>query len=980
MSTPIHFSQSSYFRANKGVDRYFLETYLLPGLVRQSVLAGGSKGVELPVGENQEPEYLSLEEAKGLVLDWLEQSQNLLEGDKKKLEKVGNYQQFANLASNIYESRVQDPNKLLTAARLQNVADLRAANQAGSSTSTPHFDPGKAIDEYNKIYLKLLSSSRQGVPQRLLQQIVSGKIPSGNGSVSEASLAAVISSNLNRLYAAGSVGTSGDAQNFAVSQELGRIISTSYPEMTSMLNILGDAQIASSLREVTNRLADDLQTTTSLENYEKVQVAAISATNNYLLNQTEIRAQIFNAFSSMDPKERESLTNTILSEIVSSARTPLTTAEIVERVSQKLNIPSSQLASIQSTLSSSGLSVSIEYRQNEISLMVNSKYLTAGEKKLLSKGINPFLLQNSPEKLVSLESKLLKEYNEIPGHNKEFIMLREAYVHEQQSVNPKQSFLVQARAHFDQLDSYNDLSLSEKTLIRRTRFGRWVADSRSRFYETQSKFFTKWGKIEDTLTGKKLINKLFDNWDDISKNITIPGTKIPLFKIASWLYDRFAEWKKARTLQIIANTSKATDWIGKTIHWAAKNYELGGYTSRGAIAHFASTQWGKVVKWGLVKTGVGSVFKYSARYGTKQVANAGMRTATRFLLKIGGKALAKFGAKALGALITTATAIGTVVFAISMIFDLVSMAWTFVKEFIRNSEFRKTIMGWGAAIGGVFAAINLGGIFLAIGAFFTGTIAGSLSLLILAFFVTTGAAFLTPQIQNNIKNTFRLDSEYIPPASSANLGPSLSCMSQGEVPDAVGPGVPTRAREIISDLHTGFWNYCNRPTNPEQSELYFGVADVIQVPGVYNLNNRPGLFDYQRFEDTPSPTREQIQDSGSALYWCTYLVQHSYRESGKTGLSYSLWSPTLEDEFRQKFTFVEGGAANSSNVKPGDVIFFKVSGGPDRTNHVGVINNVDPPGFTYFQSNAPTINSFGTFSGGAKDSSPGVEVVGFGRM
>ena len=969
----IHFTQSSYFKANKGVDRYCIEHYLLPGLEVQAVIAGGSRGIELPVGENQTPEYLSLEEAKMLVLDWLEQNQNLLADDKKKLAKLKNYEQFADLASNIYQSQIQDPNKLLTATRLQNIADLRAKKTESATNSTPHYDPGKAIDDYNRLYLRLLSYSRIDIPHNLLQSIVSPGIPSGAGNLQEDALASVISANLSRLYAAGSVGSSESARNYAVAHELGNIIATSYPEMTGLLNLLGEPQTAANLREVTNRLAKELESTNaSLAQYEKTQVSAITGVDVHLLNESELKTQINNIFSSMGIKDRDKLTNTLLTSIVSSAKQPLTTSQIIEQVGEKMGIPPEQLNIINSTLLASGLAVSLEYRQNKLSLMLGSRHLTLGEKNLLRKGINPFLVHNSPEKLSLLESKMLAEYNAIPGHNQQFVTLRDAYQAELQSSNSDHHFLNRSRSHFNQLGAYHDLSLSDRALINRTRFGRWVTDTRSRFYETQAKFFDKWVDLEETITGKKWLFKQLNKWDKFAENftVTLGKNKIPIFHMVPWILDQWEGWKKAKTAKALVRTSGWTNPLGKFIHNRLKDYELGGYTIDGAFAHFASTQWGKLVKLSLAKTGMSGVFKY--------VGSSVSRTATRFLIKIGGKALVKLGAKALGALITATTAIGTVIFAISIVFDLISLGWTFLKEFINNLEFRKTVIKWGATIGAIFTSINLGGILLAIGAFFTGTMAGAVSLLLVAFAIVIATLVIVPQIQNNIKTTFHLDSEYVGPASSADFGASVSCASDGAVSGATTPGIPTRAEEIVSDLHTGFWNYCNRPTNPEMSELHLGVADTIQYPSVYKLSNRPNIFDYPLFKSSPDPTREEIQSSGNALYWCTYLVQHSYRESGNNKLANTLWSPTMEDDFRARKKFVEASAATPDNVQPGAVIFFKTDGGPDRTNHVGVVNSVHGAMLTFYQSNAPTINGFAEFRGGLQGP-PGMPIVGIGN-
>lgn len=750
----IHFGQSSYFKANRGVDRYLLETYLLPGLENQAVIAGSSRGIELPVGANQDPEYLSLEEAKSIVLDWLTQNHNLLESDKKKLERVRSYEQFANLASNIYQSKVKDPNKLMTSARLQNIADLRAKNIAGASTTTPHFDAGKAIDDYNRLYIKLLSYSRLGIPNKLLRQVVSAGIPSGAGNLREEALASVISAHLAQLHAAGSVGSSAEAQDYAVSRELGKIIRNSYPEMTGLLNVLGESHNAANLREITNHLKNHLESDNySLDNYEKIQVAAVNSADNYLLNQAEISKQIINSFPSMSTSERNKLTSAILKEITISSDRPLSASEIITGVGQKLKIPSAELAIIQNTLMESGVLVSIEYRQNELALMVDSRYLTNGERNLLKKGINPFLTHNTPAKLSSLESKLLAEYNAIPGHNKKFVTLREALENETSSTNPNIAFIEHARGHFNQLGAYTDLetstgflSSSDQALIGRSRFGRWVTETRSRFYETQTKFFDKWVDLEETITGKKWLFEQLNSWDGFAEKFMIPGTKIPLFRIVPWITDQFESWKKAAVLENIAKYSTSTNWIGKSLYWTLKQYELGEFTVSGATAHFASRKWGELASWALTKTGMSGVLKYAGQSAT--------RTATRLLLKIGGKALARWGAEALGAILSGATVIGTVVFAAGLVLDAAKFALNFVKEFIQNLEFRKHVINFGAKVAAIFASINLGAVFVGLGIMFSEAIV----ILGITLAIVGGIVLIAPQFRSNIKDAVRLDS------------------------------------------------------------------------------------------------------------------------------------------------------------------------------------------------------------------------------
>lgn len=741
----IHFTQSTYFKANKNVDRYLLENYLLPGLEKQGVIASGSRGVELPIGKDQEPEYLTLEETKYLILDWLAQTHNLLESDKRKLANLKNYEQFASLVTNIYESRIQDPDKLLTAARLQNIADFRASQKIDSTGQKPQYDPGKAIDDYNRLYLKILSYSRLGLPHNLLQQIVSSGTPSYAGGVRETTLASIISANLSRLHAAGSMGTSDEAQDYAVAHELGKIIRSSYPGMSDLLNVLGEKQTASDLRKVTEELKTALSSEATLETYEKSQIAAVSSTDDYFLSESELRGKIYNALPLINERERVQLTNSILKELVSSSPKKISSEEMIGLVGQKMSIPQAELIAIQRSLRDSGLSLSLEYRQNELSVLVGSHHLTAGERGLLNKGINPFLVHSSAEKVRSNGDRFLSEYNAGRPQNQQFPTLQAAHENEKLSQNPNVEFLRKSRSYLDQLATYDNLTTQEKSLVNRSRFGRWITDTRSRFYETQSRFFDKWIDIEETLTGKKALHKLLDNWDAIAEKITIPGTKIPFFRMVPWIYDRIDEWKKVNTLKIISRTSSSSSWFGKSINWTFKQYELGGFTVNGATAHFATAQWGKLVKWSLTKTGMSGVVKYAG------ISTS--RTATRFLIKLGGKALARLGEKAIGAIITAGTAIGSVLFAIGMVWDLATLAWNFVKEFINNIEFRKTVRNWAIGLWAFFSGIQLAPLAAVLGVMFAVAFEG----LLLSLIIVGTALFVVPQIIDRNKSGTHLD-------------------------------------------------------------------------------------------------------------------------------------------------------------------------------------------------------------------------------
>lgn len=199
---------------------------------------------------------------------------------------------------------------------------------------------------------------------------------------------------------------------------------------------------------------------------------------------------------------------------------------------------------------------------------------------------------------------------------------------------------------------------------------------------------------------------------------------------------------------------------------------------------------------------------------------------------------------------------------------------------------------------------------------------------------------------------------------------ALQCSLDQQPLQPPPPSDPLAARawEITSDLYQGFWCYWNRSPgdNPQ---------DTIQYPPSY-----PNLFNETVFNQTPSPTRQQIQNCGNCMFWCTYLVQKAYRETGHHDLATTLWSPTMQHDFQTRSKYLNSHSATPSNIPQGSVIFFKITPGPSRTNHVAITTDATPQGIAYVQSNAPTKTGFIPFNDNQKgvQNLPGIEIVGFG--
>lgn len=885
----IPFTRSTYYRLHHGLDRYLLEKYLFPGLQEQGVLGKGSRGIALPIGENQPSEYITLDEAKQLVISWLVDTDNLLESDKKKLEKIGSYEKFAYTAHDLYQAKIEDPAKLVTATRLQNVAALRAAKQAQVVNQAPHFDPGKIIDQYNAQYLKLLSYSRIGVPNQILNQLINPGVYAGS-DVTKNMLSAVIVENLPRLYKAGSIGASSRAQDYSVVKELSNIIRSSHPELNNYLNYLGEENTASHLRNLTNSLVKMGSATNNnfLNEYDSLQTKLAPALDSYLLNETELRQQIISRLTAFNEKERSQIADAILRETVRSSSDPKTFIEIIDQVATKLNLQDAAHQSIKNELSNTGLDVSLEYRENELFLMLNSRRLTRGEVNLIKQGINPFITVDSIATLASKESRLLKEYNSQSLYqNKPFVTLQEAYNNELQQDKPNLTFLNHARSHLNHVTYYQSLTDSEIRLANRTRLGRWVTETQSRFVEMQTNFFDKWIDLEETITGKKWLHKQLDKWDNFAEHFTVKigKTQIPLFRIVPWIYDRIDEWKKVTTLAWLGKTKNSTSIIGKFVHWNLTQYELGGFTVSGATSVVAYGVWSKGIYWAS-----GKIVKGGTVFAT--------RTATRFLIKVGGKALARAGEKAIAALAAAGTAIGSalgVVFAIGMVFDLLQAGWQFLKRFFTDADFRSSVTKFGLIVGGVILAIPA-----AIGTFFVGLgmmMLGMLSNIFLAMTIAGGLALFTALSYSGFNMSTHLDSNN---SLAQNIAIAVFCKDNDNTP-------ASRAACLAQYLNQCYGNGSITASNVSRGLSC--LASYAIAPGAIS----------------------EIRDSASDNAWlqCVGFVKAVAAWVGTSIGSHNACGYVNDPRF----------VSGLGGVKQGDAIVFKSSGtcSASAPGHIGIL-------------------------------------------
>ena len=269
--------------------------------------------------------------------------------------------------------------------------------------------------------------------------------------------------------------------------------------------------------------------------------------------------------------------------------------------------------------------------------------------------------------------------------------------------------------------------------------------------------------------------------------------------------------------------------------------------------------------------------------------------------------------------------------------------------------------GAGAAVSGVGGAV--GSFFGALPSLFVTTIATPVIVALVSipvvvalilFIINSGAYVVPPS-----------------PFGVAFFGPAIECSEEkGAVSfsNQTSSPIARRAWQITADLYQGFWCFWNRSPGdfPEDTTTY---------PPSY-----PNLFNEGLFARSPNPSREQISSCGDCMFWCTYLVIKSFLETGNRSLQITLWSPTMEADFRARGKFISSSNATPATVVPGSVIFFRVAAGPARTNHVGLVHSVNQDAIVFLQSNAPTKSGSLTFNRNGRGiiSPPGLGVVGIG--
>lgn len=792
-----------YFREGGRLDQNLIENILLPGLSVQSNFAGGSPGIELPHGQNDPVEYLPLKDAAEAILDWFEQHNNLETDEARNLQNLigkHSYRQLSDTLTLILHKRVQDPQKLLKSRLVQNVAELQRVKDlaATESASKSPYHPATDLIAYSRLHAEITRLANLGIPPTYINQLIPPAMTRASSWLTQQRLINILVSNPSLLKIASLHPGDRDQATVALTDKFREIVNNQHLDFAGINNFTGTDEFREGLYSLTARLNDQLkQNNVSLDNYEDLQIKVSYSLPHFLPSQAQLYDQIVALAPFSSQTDREQLARAILSTVASTSGKLLTADQILELASQQLNLPTSQLNSLHSALQSTGVLSAIEYQQNELHYNITARRLTVSERTLAQKGINPFHAHFEMSDLLKEASTILADPK--IKESDAVAKMRLLYEHQLNSSNPSPIELHRLRgwldrhhtvAYLDHLESTGNSYL--KRLAGRSRTERWLTDLSDRLRAVETGFTNKWLKIEERLPWNVASRKFFEWYDKLAEarwaivKIPLPKGKkltIPVLKFFPWAFDQWDSFKRTTTIKAFrALSGKGKNWgsfdgVRKNLIFSLRQYSLGGYTVDGAVFRYGHKVWGKTLTWAIAKTGMTSVFKYSAKssagLAVSYTANATARIAVRFLIKIGGKTLAKFGLKAVTAILAAGSVIGSILsiaMVVGLVFDVLKLGYDLIKKFVQNVEFRKLVLKIGAGITAVVTFIRAVPIFamlLAVGGMFVQGI-------LVAFGWAFGLLAVALILWSTINTTIRLDS------APGRLITSLICDDNGE--------------------------------------------------------------------------------------------------------------------------------------------------------------------------------------------------------
>lgn len=732
-------------------DATFIKNYLIPGLAKQGNYSGASKGIKLPHGENETAQYLPLSEASQIIIDYLTEHNYLRQREGERLSGFINSKRFTDLANTfqlIIRERITDPNKLLTSRLTQNI--IAHQDSLKAKPETPDTDHLQDLRKYQTLKRRIVELAQSGKTGDQIKDLLPKNITSIDSNLNHAAFTSFIISQLPETLSLANQYSNNPAQaERAIINHLKRSIDSSHPELSNLPNYLHANE--SKVFELVTNLGGKFGKT-DIKDLAVTREKAVQSLSYVLPAHHALTEKLTQALSDYRPDEQARVISTLITTINSSTSSPLTSDQILTRVISELKLPSGALTQLKTTIRTAGLDTALEFHQHQTFLDYTSRRLTPAERALFKRGINP---NHTALSLTQLRDKAQLLLPPQPLHVDDAQVALEI----QKQLDREQNYLTH-----QSLDNWLNNFQTISDLEGNRRLNWLVNRSRSerRFFELP--IAEKWYEIEDVVTGRRFMRNIFDKYDKFAESKAILTIKrkgkddlrIPLLRLMPWALDSWDNFKKVTTNRWLLKLANVESLHGRFTKFWLDHYVKGDLTVGGMFNSGWGEIWSKriirpITKWTgakyttyLAKEGAygmlkGNVFKYFGGGTAKGIG----RTATRFLLKIGAKSIANGTGKAIAALITATTGIGTFISGIllvGLVIDIAKLGFNFVKEFLRNADFRKKILRVASIVTGTLAVFKLApiGLFLgAIGLLMLQTIllSAAVALGLLAFFM-----------------------------------------------------------------------------------------------------------------------------------------------------------------------------------------------------------------------------------------------------
>ncbi|EKD80077.1 MAG: hypothetical protein ACD_40C00211G0003 [uncultured bacterium] len=715
--------------------------YLIGELDKIRVPAA-SATIPLPAGDGLQS--LPVTDALDIIADWGEAHNFLYEADlaflrnnniplKKRLNRV----------SNAFKLRIKDSNKLVTASRIELVEKYRTDKLLNHIPATDKFDPLKAIKNYNDALLHFRSYLQHSRSQGILAQLVPDDLVKIDPRLIRREVEDFILDNLSELRTAAATAPNDPTLQAArVAQKFDELLHSTRPDLSTLSISFGDPKISLRLHALVTDVVSANQVSL-LELADRKNNAAL-AMDLLLPSKSQLASAISSRLTiSMDDTDKQKLAQTILRQLVkdSYSTTPISATTLISNAAKSLNLSDATTQQLITELENTPIALALEHRFAETRANLLELRLNPLERQLLALGID---LTTPTDPTVHQQSvaQFIQTYNQARTDVPPATSLSDIVSFESSSPTPHLDHLRHANHLLDQDFLVSLTTNADRRLINTSQIGRKLSAWSDKVREKEARFYDKWFEFEENLPWNKASRKVFAWYDKLAEKtilkIKIGGKehKIPLLNLTGWAFDTWHNFKEGWVKRQLINLRGTKSILGKFSQTIFRNYAKGDYTIGGMFYSWTRETVGRSLNWLAQKAG----YATAKKFGQTALGKAA-ELGNKLLVKLGGQALLKLGVgattKLIGALVGLASGIGSIlgiVAAALFVVDILKAGFQFVREFIRNVDFRKQVLKIGAVLAGIgaaFAALPLGAM-LAI-------IIGSLvSLALLAFVISGG--------------------------------------------------------------------------------------------------------------------------------------------------------------------------------------------------------------------------------------------------